>query len=163
MGNWDASKHDRGRGGKFTRMNRNENDVDLGVQPRSHEKDKWVSVDSNGDAVFTGAVDLSQVPSGNHDAMKGNPNFTDHSVGQIKAKGVPPENVIAALRDPYKVTDVLKYPGQVRYCGYGVAVIVEKDTRLVRTVYADGVRTRLREDQRSDPDAMKSKRLFGQN
>ena len=77
-------------------------------------------------------------------------------------KGFDWSDVVGALKSPYKVTDVQRYPGQKRFCGSGLAVIVspqgEKRFLLV-TVYLDGVVTPLRADQLDDPEAVNSARV----
>lgn len=87
---------------------------------------------------------------------------TPHFKKQMLAKGFTGNQVSTALRDPDKVTPVTKYPGQRRYCGDGVAVVVEpaggNAYRLV-TLYLDGVVTELRPDQMNDQDALNSRRL----
>jgi hypothetical protein len=82
-----------------------------------------------------------------------------HFVAQMQAKGFTQDQVISALTRPEKVTDVTRYPGQKRYCGAGVAVVVD-GTHLI-TLYADGIVTPLREDQKGDPEALRSRRLNG--
>lgn len=88
--------------------------------------------------------------------------ITPHFKKQMLAKGFTGDQVSNALRDPEKVTPVTKYPGQRRYCGNGVAVVVEpagtNAYRLV-TLYLDGVVTALRSDQMNDADALNSRRL----
>lgn len=87
---------------------------------------------------------------------------TDHMKKQMAAKGFTTQQVIGALRDPYKVTAVTRYPGQRRYCGEGVAVIVKPEEQGVFTLitaYEDGVVTELRPDQMDDPEALNSQRL----
>lgn len=87
---------------------------------------------------------------------------TPHFKKQMLAKGFTGNQVSNALRDPEKVTPVTKYPGQRRYCGDGVAVIVEPvggNTYRLVTLYLDGVVTELREDQMNDRDALNSRRL----
>jgi hypothetical protein len=84
-------------------------------------------------------------------------NFTQHFLNTVKAKGFTPEQIISAIRNPEKVTDVRRYPRQKRYCGAGVAVVMHGADAI--TVYLDGVVTPLREDQKSDPAALASKRL----
>lgn len=89
--------------------------------------------------------------------------FTPHFRDQMLAKGITTKQVGAALANPYKVTDVLRYPGQVRYCSEelpnglpGIAVVVEGDTAI--TLYLDGVVTQRRSDQ-DDEAALSSRRL----
>lgn len=87
---------------------------------------------------------------------------TDHIKRQMAAKGITSAQVLGALRNPYKVTPVTRYPGQRRYCGNGVAVVVEPDDNrryTLVTVYLDGVVTDLRPDQMNDPAALNSTRL----
>ena len=86
---------------------------------------------------------------------------TDHIKRQMAAKGITSTQVYDALRHPYKVTAVTRYPGQLRYCGSGVAVIVQprNGTHALITVYLDGVVTDLRPDQLNDPTARNSTRL----
>ena len=84
-------------------------------------------------------------------------NFTRHFVATVAAKGFTAEQIMEAIRKPYKITDVTRHPGQKRYCGAGVAVVMAGDTAI--TVYLDGVVTDLRPDQMSDPAALASRRL----
>lgn len=88
---------------------------------------------------------------------------TQHFKDQMKAKGFSNADALSALRSPEKVTEVRRYPGQVRFCGAGLAVVVEPRNGefFLRTVYLDGVVTPLREDQRRDPAALASRRLNG--
>ena len=89
-------------------------------------------------------------------------DVTPHFKKQMLAKGFTGNQVSNALRDPDKVTPVTKYPGQRRYCGDGVAVIVEPvgtSTYRLVTIYLDGVVTPLRADQMGDRDALNSRRL----
>jgi hypothetical protein len=89
--------------------------------------------------------------------FEGKVEFTAHFVNQVKAKGLNPEDVIRAIRSPYKVTEVTRYPGQLRYCGSGVAVVMDESFAI--TVYLDGVCTPLREGQKSDSAACSSARV----
>lgn len=86
---------------------------------------------------------------------------TRHFHKQMSAKGFSGAAAIEALRNPYKVTEVRRYPGQVRFCGGGLAVVVrpEGDTFFLVTVYEDGKVTPLRPDQMNDPAALASRRL----
>lgn len=81
-----------------------------------------------------------------------------HAKAQARSKGFTAAQLVEAVERPYKVTDVTRYPGQLRYCGAGVAVVV--DGREIVTVYADGVRTPLREDQMNDAAALASRRAL---
>ena len=83
--------------------------------------------------------------------------YSDHFIKQAKAKGFTASQIIGALMSPEKITDVRKYPGQKRYCGSGVAVVMD-GTRAI-TIYLDGVVTPMREDQKNDPSALNSRRL----
>lgn len=94
---------------------------------------------------IVGAMDISRV------------TVSKHFTAQMREKGFTQEQVISALSRPEKITDVRRYPGQKRYCGSGVAVVVD-GTHLI-TLYADGIVTPLREDQKSDPEALRSRRL----
>lgn len=84
--------------------------------------------------------------------------FSDHMVRQAAAKGFSGTQILSALNNPERVTNVTRYPGQKRYCGAGVAVVVDS-AGIARTVYADRVVTPMREDQKNDPAAQRSKRL----
>lgn len=87
---------------------------------------------------------------------------TDHFKKQMALKGFDWADVVSALKSPYKITDVRRYPGQRRYCGSGLAVVVREERRneyMLITVYLDGVVTPLREDQMSDPFALSSARV----
>ena len=94
-----------------------------------------------------------------------NVQITSHVKMQMLAKGFTGRQIISALTAPEKITDVRRYPGQLRYCGAGVAVVVRpervgRSTRyVVITCYADGIITALRADQMSDPAALHSRRL----
>lgn len=87
--------------------------------------------------------------------------FAQHFIEQMLAKGFTGTQVHAALTDPYKVTDVRRHPGQKRFCGHGVAVVLAPDGEGWRavTLYADGVETPLRPDQMNDPAALASRRV----
>lgn len=83
--------------------------------------------------------------------------FTKHFLTQVKNKGFNMEDVISAIEHPTKITNVTRYPGQKRYIGAGLAVVMRDNTAV--TVYLDGVVTPLREDQKNDPEAINSVRL----
>jgi len=87
----------------------------------------------------------------------GNVTFARHFIDQVKAKGFRPEQILSAVRTPERVTEVRRYPGQLRYCGAGVAVVADGNHLI--TVYADQVVTPLRPDQMADPEARASRRL----
>ena len=106
--------------------------------------------------MYTNALPQTGLTSG--DRIK----VTDHIKRQMAAKGITAEQVLGALRHPYKVTPVTRYPGQRRYCGQGVAVVVEPEDHnhfILITVYEDGILTPLRADQMNDPAALNSSRL----
>lgn len=88
---------------------------------------------------------------------QGHIHYTRHFIDTVKAKGFAPEQIVSAIRSPYKVTDVTRHSGQKRYCGAGVAVVMAGGTAI--TVYLDGVVTDLRPDQMNDPAALASRRL----
>lgn len=85
--------------------------------------------------------------------------FSEHFKKQFREKGFTTEQVREAIENPYKITDVRRYPGQKRRCGGGIAIVMRGNTAV--TVYLDGVVTPLREDQKSDPAALNSRRLNG--
>ena len=85
--------------------------------------------------------------------------FTDHFNKQRESKGFTEAQITEAIENPYKITDVSRYPGQKRYCGGGVAVVMNGNRAI--TIYLDGVVTELREDQKNDKAALNSKRLRG--
>lgn len=85
--------------------------------------------------------------------------FQHHFLAQARAKGFTAEQIREAIERPYKITPVTRYPGQMRYCGGGVAVVM--DGKRAVTLYADGIVTPLREDQKNDPEALRSRRLNG--
>ena len=82
--------------------------------------------------------------------------FTPHFIAQARSKGFSPQQIVSALRNPTKVTDVRRYPGQLRYCGAGVAVVCRGNIAV--TVYLDGIVTPLRADQ-TDSAARNSRRI----
>lgn len=92
-----------------------------------------------------------------------NVRVSNHCVSQIVKKGFDPEMVRRAIEHPEKVTEVTAKPGQLRACGHGVAVVLAPHNKgrewMAVTVYLDGVRTPLREDQKNDPRALASKRV----
>ena len=83
--------------------------------------------------------------------------FSRHFKAQVEAKGFTVEQIKAAIENPYKITDVRRYPGQKRYCGGGIAIVMRDNVAI--TVYLDGVVTPMREDQKNDPAARNSRRL----
>lgn len=93
----------------------------------------------------------------------GTVTFTNHFIKQARHKGFTADQIAMAIEqtDPNprdrRVTQVTKYPGQLRYCGGGVAVIMDGNSAI--TIYADRVITPMREDQREDPEAQASRRL----
>lgn len=83
--------------------------------------------------------------------------FTEHFKKQFRSKGFTSAQIREAIEHPYKITDVRRYPGQRRYCGGGVAVVMRDRTAI--TVYLDGVVTPLRPDQLNDTAALNSTRI----
>lgn len=84
--------------------------------------------------------------------------FCQHFKDQFKVKGFTTAQIKDALSNPYKITDVRRYPGQLRYCGrLGLAIVMNGTTAV--TLYEDGVVTALRPDQMNDPAALASRRL----
>lgn len=84
--------------------------------------------------------------------------FSPHFISQFRAKGFTTAQVKDAIEQPYKVTDVRRYPGQRRYCGrLGLAIVMDGNRAV--TCYLDGVVTPLRDDQKNDPAALASRRL----
>lgn len=91
------------------------------------------------------------------DGYVGQVRFSMHFIDQMRDKGFSPEQIESAIRTPEKVTNVSRYPGQVRYCGAGVAIVMRGDTCI--TIYADRIVTPLRPDQMNDEAALNSKRV----
>ena len=89
--------------------------------------------------------------------ITGKITYTHHFLMQAAAKGFTADQITEAIRTPYDVNDVLRYPGQRRYMGGGVAVVMDGNRAI--TIYEDKVVTPLREDQRNDPAALNSQRL----
>ncbi len=83
--------------------------------------------------------------------------FSPHFIAQAIAKGFTAEQIASAIEQPEKVTEVRRYVGQQRYCGAGVAIVLDGNRAV--TLYADGIVTPLREDQKSDRAALNSKRV----
>lgn len=84
--------------------------------------------------------------------------MTRHFLAQAVTKGFTPAQIVEAIEDPYKVTVVTAHEGQIRYCGGGIAVVIDETTMTAITCYLDGVITERREDQ-TDAAAMNSRRL----
>lgn len=89
--------------------------------------------------------------------ITGRITYSHHFLMQAAAKGFTADQITEAVRRPEAVNDVLRYPGQRRYMGAGVAVVMDGNHAV--TIYADKVVTPMREDQRSDPAAQNSRRL----
>ena len=79
-------------------------------------------------------------------------SFSDHALRTALAKGFTSDQILSALHSPEKVTNVRKYPGQKRFIGSGIAVVVAPRGSgwMVVTMYLDGVLTPPRADQ-TDP------------
>ena len=82
--------------------------------------------------------------------------FERHFIAQAIAKGFTAEDIRDAVENPYKITDVTRYPGQNRYCGKKIAVVMDGNRAV--TCYLDGIVTPRRADQ-IDEAAMNSRRL----
>lgn len=83
--------------------------------------------------------------------------FSNHFLAQAKDKGFTAEQIREAIERPYMITPVMRYPGQMRHCGAGVAVVMRENVAV--TIYLDGVVTPMRADQVHDVAALGSKRL----
>lgn len=83
--------------------------------------------------------------------------LSPHFLTQAVDKGFTPQQIREAIENPYMVTDVTRYPGQKRYCGGGIAIVMDGTTAV--TAYLDGVVTPMRDDQRHDEWARNSYRL----
>lgn len=91
------------------------------------------------------------------DGYVGQVRFSQHFREQMAAKGFTVEQIESCIRTPEKITNVSRYPGQKRYCGAGVAIVMRGDTAV--TIYADSIVTPLRPDQMNDEAALNSSRL----
>lgn len=87
--------------------------------------------------------------------MTPNMHITRHAL----TKGFTADEIAAVVSNPTRITDVRRYPGQRRYIGNGIAVVVDETRDTVVTVYLDGVVTPLRPDQMNDQAALNSARL----
>lgn len=86
-----------------------------------------------------------------------------HFAEQVVAKGFTKAQVLHAVTHPVKVTPVTRYPGQWRWCGGDIAVVMAPlggGRWKAVTAYLDGVRTSLRPDQYDDPAALASTRAL---
>ena len=71
--------------------------------------------------------------------------LTKHIISKAQELGISINLVEHVLEHPKTTAPSLLHPGQVRYTGYGIAVMV--DDGVAVTVYLDTVRTPLRPDQ----------------
>ena len=90
--------------------------------------------------------------------------YTNHFIKQARRKSFTAEQIIGALTQTGDKARVTRISGkgrenQRRFCGDGVAVVVNMETRECITLYADRIITEMREDQCNDPRALNSHRL----
>lgn len=90
--------------------------------------------------------------------------YSNHFIKQARRKSFTADQIVGALTQTGDDARVTRVSGegrenQRRFCGNGVAVIVNMETRECITLYADRVVTPIRDDQRNDPRAINSKRL----
>ena len=71
--------------------------------------------------------------------------LTKHIISKAQELGISLDNIKAVLEHPKTTAPSLLHPGQVRYTGGGIAVMVADGVAV--TVYLDTVRTPLRPDQ----------------
>ena len=88
--------------------------------------------------------------------------ISDHAVSQAKAKGFTAEEIFAAMTNPARVTDVLKYPGQKRFIAGRIAVVAapKGDAWHIVTLYLDDVLTAPRADQMDTPEGRRYAERF---
>lgn len=84
--------------------------------------------------------------------------FSRHLPKQAKEKRIDLDKIQRVLNRPDKITKVSRYPGQTRYIGEGIAIIVAEDGQTVITVYLDRVFTPLRADQIAKGEIIKRTR-----
>jgi hypothetical protein len=76
-------------------------------------------------------------------------NPTNHALKTIMDKGLNPDDVLAAFRNPARVYPSGSHPGQIRVTGFGLCLVgkIEGDLFSLITVYLDEVLTPPRADQ----------------
>lgn len=92
----------------------------------------------------------------NTQGLVGEIKIQPHLRAQAKDKGFDMAVIMSVLRKPERVTPVTQHPGQLRYCGKGVAVICDSNRAI--TCYPDGKPSKLRPDQK-DALARNSQRV----
>lgn len=90
--------------------------------------------------------------------------YTRHFIKQARHKAFTADQIIGALTQTGDKARVTRVSGngrenQRRFCGDGVAVVVNMETRECITLYEDRVITPMRDDQRNDQRALNSQRL----
>lgn len=81
-------------------------------------------------------------------------DLSQHVVRQAQQKGIPLPEVEACVDFPETSYPSRRFPGQVRRTRGRLCVVVDPEERRAITVYLTQVETDLRDDQRSDPDAV---------
>ncbi len=89
---------------------------------------------------------------------------TRHAERTIAEKGFDMGRVTKTFRNPDYVTNVAKYPDQIRLIGNGLALVgMDKgDTFVLITVYLDGVITPPRPDQLNTPEGRRYAERYAQ-
>ena len=90
--------------------------------------------------------------------------YSNHFIKQARRKKFTADQIVGALTQTGDKARVTRVSGkdrenQRRFCGDGVAVIVNMEMRKCVTIYEDNVVTPMRDDQRNDPRALNSQRL----
>lgn len=86
--------------------------------------------------------------------------FSHHVKLQAVANGFAASQIMRALTRPTRITEVVGHRAQWRFCGAGVAVVVDYSGQVPTavTVYLDGDVAPLRQDQTGDPAAVGDRR-----
>lgn len=79
--------------------------------------------------------------------MSDNYHISLHAQDQARQKQIPLWKILSVLENPVEHYPSVNHPGQWRYTGMGICVVVDDDERVVITVYLDRVLTPLRPDQ----------------
>lgn len=89
---------------------------------------------------------------------------TNHARKVIVTKGFDAVNVSKTFQKPAYVTQVAKYPNQIRLIGNGLALVgtVRGDEFVLITVYQDGVLTPPRPDQLHTPEGRRYAERYSQ-
>ena len=72
--------------------------------------------------------------------------FSKHAIAQCQSKGFSLSDVESVILTQQSHPS-LTHPGQIRYTGKGLAIMVDLDQKKIVTVYLDRVFTPLRPDQ----------------